>query len=83
MVVNEDSMIYGHWPQRKVSLVRPVDGKMDEHGSCRGLDVLNSLFNNSIYMMLAQASKLLSLGEFFQVLFVVLAVEHCCIVASI
>jgi len=83
MVVNEDCMVDRHGPQRKVGLFRPVNGKMDEHSTGGGLNVLYSFLHDSISMMLPNASILLSLSKFFQMFLVVTTGEDCCIVTAV
>ena len=83
VVVKEDGVVDGHGPEGKVSLIRPMDGEMDEHGSGCGLDVLNCFFNDAIGMVLTNAGKFLGLIEGFQMRLVFMTVKDGGIVTSI
>ena len=83
MIVEKDGVVNCHWPQRKVSLVRPVYRQVDEHGSGGGLNVLDCFFSDAIGVMLSNAGELLSLTELFKVLFVFMAVKYGCVVTPV
>ena len=65
-VLNEDSKLNSHWPQLRISNIRPVDCSMKKEGSGTGHGVLDALLSHCIVMMTTSSSKLGQLLELGQ-----------------
>ena len=68
VVVEIDSILNCHWPQRGFCLVRPIDGSMEHHGMCNLHDGPDASFCHTIVMMGTNSSKLDDLFELREVM---------------
>jgi hypothetical protein len=57
VIVQEDRMLDGHWPQTSIGDIGPMNRRMEHHGSGDSHDGLNVPFINCIVMVSSSISK--------------------------
>ena len=51
MVAKIDGLVNCHWPQLRISLIRPVNSTVEKHRASTGHHILNGLLSNAIPMV--------------------------------